>query len=152
MCHSYSIYKPCSFWNHRSSIFVKCIFGTPYLFSASLVALRNRGGGLQISLSSCIVCMLCACALYSPTWVWHSHVDLKLGFKNAIISIRRDKCLKLLSYTYCFIYSYYLTSSSLYFIISSAQVVQQGDPSWSFVALPRYISFECYDLLMGSAV
>ena len=32
------------------------------------------------------------------------HVILKLGFKNAINSIRRDKCLKLLSYTYCFIY------------------------------------------------
>ena len=63
------------------------------------------------------------------------HVILKLDFKNAFNSIRRDKMLEIAKLhtpeLFPFIYSCYSASSSLYFhdtIISSAEGVQQGDP------------------------
>ena len=68
------------------------------------------------------------------------HVILKLDFKNAFNSIRRDKMLDTAKLhtpeLFPFIYSCYSTSSSLYFhdtIISSTEGVQQGDPLGPFL-------------------
>ena len=60
------------------------------------------------------------------------NVILKLDFKNAFNSIRRDKMLEVAKLhtpeLFPYIYSCYSASSSLYFFISSAEGVQQGDP------------------------
>ena len=140
----------------------------PFLFGASLVALKKRDGGLRPIAVGCTFRRLAAkCAsmavmermgaLLSPVQLGYGtplgaeaaahsarrylanlhpdHVILKLDFKNAFNSIRRDKMLEAVKLhtpeLFPFIYSCYSTSSSLYFhdtIISSAEGVQQGDP------------------------
>ena len=64
-----------------------------------------------------------------------SHVLLKLDFKNAFNSVRRDKMLEATKRAapeiFPLVYSTYSTSSSLHFrgtILHSAEGVQQGDP------------------------
>ena len=111
---------------------------------ASLPMIQSVGADLAPQQLGCGIPLGCDAAAHATRCYLHNmppkHLLLKLDFKNAFNSLRRDKMLEAVKHSapelFPFIYSAYAKPSHLFCgdqVIQSAEGVQQGDPLGSLL-------------------